>query len=88
MKSIYVLTAFDCSTSSFIGKYNYSSRQTAEGSFKALKDHLIHKHSLQDEPVTRWSFTDDKDHKSDVIGKFNVTLTKESVSSEVIRFTF
>ena len=84
MKSIYVLTAHDGNTESFIATQHYSNLAAAQGSFEALKQHIIEKYKIDKGQVVKWTFTDGGAHRTDIIaGRFNVSLVKHNVSKNV-----
>jgi hypothetical protein len=87
MKSIYVLTAHDGNSDSFISTNHYSNLDAATGSFEALKQHLCQKYSIDPSNVVKWTFTDGGAHRTDIIaGRFNVSLIKWNVTKEVSSF--
>ncbi|MCP4520940.1 MAG: hypothetical protein GY827_04480 [Cytophagales bacterium] len=82
MKSIYVLTARDCQTDSWIATSHYSNRNAAHGSFETLREHLVEKYNVQD--IERWTFTDGGDHQTEILdSRINLTLVKQSLNKEV-----
>jgi hypothetical protein len=87
MKNIYILSAHDSSTDSFVATQHYSNLSAATGSFQELKNHLINKYNLDSNDVDRWTFSHGGAHQTEILSKrFNITLVKYNVSKETSKF--
>lgn len=84
MNHIFVLTAHDSTTNSFITTSYYSERNTAYGSFESLQKYIVQKYSLNEQDISKWTYSDGGDNRTNLIGeRFNISLTRCTISNDI-----
>jgi hypothetical protein len=85
MKNVFVLTAHDSKTNSFIFTDHFSNFKAAKQSFDILKIHLLKKYSIDSNKVMKYTFIDGGEHQTDILdNRINITLNKWKLKKDTI----